>query len=97
MLLSTEGTTIACSSFDNIFPLARSFYLGFSIHAGLLRVFLPVAKKNWCSSINLNRRVPHWSNVFFIAEHSEMIKIFRFIKNHKKPKYIAWLRPFYGW
>ena len=52
-------------------------------------MFLPVAKKNDGCSLRLNRHAQHWSNVFFIAEHSEMIKIFHFTKNHKKPKYIG--------
>ena len=39
------------------------------------------------STIRLNRHVPHWSKVSFIAEHSEMIKIFHFTKNHKKMEY----------
>ena len=45
---------------------------------------ITVTKKNDGGSLRLNRHVPHWSNVSFIAEHSEMIKIFRFPKNHKE-------------
>ena len=49
-----------------------------------MRVKLPPTKeKRWCS-IRLNRHAQHWSNEFFIAEHSEMIKIFQFQKNHKE-------------
>ena len=58
-------------------------YLGVC-RRGVMRVKLPPTKeKRWCS-IRLNRHAQHWSNEFFIAEHSEMIKIFQFQKNHKE-------------
>ena len=51
------------------------------------RVFHIIYRKIWWYSIRLNRHAQHWSNVSFIAEHSEMIKIFKFTKNHKEIQY----------
>ena len=54
-----------------------------------MRVKLPPTKEKRWYSIRLNRHEQHWSNEFFIAEHSEMIKIFQFQKNHKEIQYYS--------
>ena len=50
-------------------------------HAACLKI--TVTKKNDGCSLRLNRHVPPWSNVSFIAKHTEMIKIFPSAQNHK--------------
>ena len=90
-----EGNEVEfCSSLIYLMlvsPLAKRL-TGFSSVSVFVRwnaacLKITVTKKNDGCSLRLNRHAQHWSNVSFIAEHSEMIKIFQFPKNHKKIQY----------
>ena len=97
-----EGNEVEfCSSLIYLMlvsPLAKRL-TGFSSVSVFVRwnaacLKITVTKKKWWCYIRLNRHVTPWSNVSFIAKHSEMIKIFRFTKNHKGIEYSGGRGPF---
>ena len=85
-LLSTEGKRGMCYYCLKLFRcklLVTKMFSDLSVLWGACCVCLNTTYKNiWWCEIRLNRHLTPWSNVSFIAKHSEMVKIFRVTQNH---------------